>query len=172
MNKLWLIIRREYLIRVKKKSFIIATLLTPLAFGLLIFGSAFLTRSVAEGEKTILVKDESQVFEKRYEARGNLDFTFTQETLEEAKKTYNEAGFDFLVYIPPFSNPNATRHDIQYFSREKLGLTTIERVEGQISGTFKEFKIEQSGIAREVYEAFGVNIEMETACLTKKAQQQ
>ena len=31
MNKLWLIIKREYLTRVKKRSFILATLLTPLA---------------------------------------------------------------------------------------------------------------------------------------------
>ncbi len=34
MNKLWLIIKREYLTRVKKRSFILATLLTPLAFAL------------------------------------------------------------------------------------------------------------------------------------------
>lgn len=165
MNKLWLIIRREYLIRVKKKSFIIATLLTPLAFGLLIFGSSFLAHTMAEGEKTILVKDDSGIFEKNYEVEGNLQFIFSQDPLEELKESYREKGHDFLVYIPAFENTEATIHNIEYYSNEKLGLTTIERVESKIAGAFRTFKIEQSGIDKEVYEAFYVNIEMENGLL-------
>jgi ABC-2 type transport system permease protein len=165
MNKLWLIIRREYLIRVRKKSFIIATLLTPLAFGLLIFGSSFLARSMAEGEKTILVKDDSGVVEARYESDDNISFTFTNEPLEELKNTYKEMGHDFLVYIPPFTDKNATKHEIQYYSREKLGLATIDRVENKIGDAFKSYKIEQSGLAKEVYESFWVNIDMENGLL-------
>ena len=95
MNKLWLIIKREYLIRVRKKSFIIATLLTPLAFGALVFGSSFLTQSVAEGDKNILVKDDSGIFEEKYQEEGNLTFTFSHEDLENLKATYKQNGYDF-----------------------------------------------------------------------------
>ena len=165
MNKLWLIIRREYLIRVKKKSFIIATLLTPLAFGLLIIGSSFLGRSVAEGEKAILVKDDSGIFEQNFNEDGNLTFSFSSNDLENLKKNYREMGHDFLVYIPPFEDEASRKHDIQYFAKEKLGLTTIDRVENKISASFREFKIEKSGIDREVYEGFRVNIEMENGLI-------
>jgi len=165
MNKLWLIIRREYLIRVKKKSFIIATLVTPLAFGLLIFGSAFLTASMAEGEKTILVKDDSGIFEDRYVEDKKLMVNFSPEPLEELKSSYREMGHDFLVYIPPFEDKESTEHNIQYYAKEKLGLTTIERVENKIAHYFKDFKIEQSGIDKEVYNAFRVDIDMENGLL-------
>jgi len=40
MNKFWLIAKREYLVRVRRKAFIIATLLAPLGIGLIIIGSA------------------------------------------------------------------------------------------------------------------------------------
>jgi ABC-2 type transport system permease protein len=167
MNKLWLIIRREYLIRVKKKSFIIATLLTPLAFGLLIFGSSFLAHTIAEGEKTILVKDDSQIFEDRYDGEGKLQFTFTQVPLEQAINTYREQGHDFLVYIPAFTDSTSTEHNIQYYASEKLGLTTIERVEERIGRAFRDYKIGQSGLNMEIYEAFYVNIDMENGLLNE-----
>lgn len=62
MNKLWLIIKREYLVRVKKKSFIITTLLTPLGIGLLVVLSAYLTAKGGQASKKVLVKDYSGVF--------------------------------------------------------------------------------------------------------------
>ena len=37
MNKIWLIIKREYSVRVRKKSFIVMTIVTPILIGLLIF---------------------------------------------------------------------------------------------------------------------------------------
>jgi ABC-2 type transport system permease protein len=172
MNKLWLIIRREYLIRVKKKSFIIATFLTPLAFGLLVFGSGFLASSMAEGEKTILVKDDSGIVEERYEeSRDKIEFAFTDAPLEEVKENYKGQGYDFLVYIPPFEDKEATKHQIQYFSKEKLGLTTIERVENKIGSAFKMFKIEESGLDEEIYQAFYVNIDMENGLLDESSEE-
>ena len=168
MNKLWLIIKREYLIRVRKKTFIIATLLTPLAFGLLIFGSTFMTRSIAEGEKSILVKDESGIFEDNYKESGNLQFEFTSNTLEEARATYREKGHDFLVHVPEFADEDSNEHKVNYYSQEKLGLTTLERVERSIGVAFREFKIDKSGIDRSVYDGFWVDIDMENGAIVEE----
>ena len=45
MNKTWLIIKREYLSRVRKKTFILSTILTPLLFAALIAAVVFITVS-------------------------------------------------------------------------------------------------------------------------------
>ena len=169
MNKLWLIIKREYLIRVRKKTFILATLLTPLAFGLLIFGSSFLAHTMAEGEKNLLVKDDSGIFENGYADDSNITFDFSHEELTELKSTYKQNGYDFLVYIPAFTDSTAREHNIQFFSQEKLGLTTIERVEGIVAASFRSYKIAQSGIQKEVYEGFDVNINLENGALQDQA---
>ena len=69
MNKLWLIIKREYLVRVRKKSFLIITILAPLAFATITFGMGFLTTYMAKNStKKILVKDDSGIF-KKYHTR-------------------------------------------------------------------------------------------------------
>ena len=74
MHKLWLIIKREYLTRVKKKSFIIVTLLTPLGFALLMFFSGFM----ASG-KMILIGSVAQIKEdykeNKYRLVTNRDIT-------------------------------------------------------------------------------------------------
>ncbi|MEO1437603.1 MAG: hypothetical protein AAFV80_18840, partial [Bacteroidota bacterium] len=60
MNKLWLIIRREYLTRVTKKTFIIATLGTPVAILLFILVVGWIFNNNADNLK-LAVKDDSGV---------------------------------------------------------------------------------------------------------------
>ena len=57
MNKILLIIKREYSSRVKKKSFIIMTLLGPLLFAGLMAGAIFITQADTK-ENKILIVDE------------------------------------------------------------------------------------------------------------------
>ena len=61
MNKLWLIIKREYLVRVRKKTFILATLLTPLAI-ILFYALIFFIPQWTNETKRIVVKDDSGIF--------------------------------------------------------------------------------------------------------------
>ncbi len=158
MHKLWLIIKREYLIRVKKKSFIIITLLTPLAFGLFIVGSALLSASMADSEKSILVKDDSGIFEQNYQGEGNILFKFTHSELNDVKQTYSKEGYDMFLYIPAVSDTAFQKHNAQYFSQEKIGLTTLDRIEGIISAEFEDYKMEKAGIDKGMLEDFKVEV--------------
>ena len=63
MNNLWLIIRREYLTRVTRRSFILATLLTPLAIGLFFVVVSFIFQYDSDDSKRIAVIDEGNIFE-------------------------------------------------------------------------------------------------------------
>ncbi len=161
MYKLWLITKREFLVRVTKKTFIITTLLTPIGIGLLIFLSAFLAAKGAQSAKKILVKDDSSIFSgAEVESRTNV-YDFSRAPIDRLIEDYKTQGYDLLVHIPEFENTLATQHQLKYHSIEKLSIPTIESVERTIGAVFKEYKISQSNIDREVYESFKMDIELE-----------
>ena len=73
MHKILLIIKREYLTRVKQKSFIIMTILGPLLMGALFVVPIWM--ATQEDEKTdVLVVDESHLFDTSFPDKENLKF--------------------------------------------------------------------------------------------------
>src|SRR5882757_8085534 len=93
MNKVWLIIQREFLIRVRKKSFLIATILVPLIFPAIIGGLVYVMMKEVESAKpdTVMVLDESGQFNlDSSKNTKRFHFVQLQNQLEQAKKIYNE----------------------------------------------------------------------------------
>jgi len=168
MNKLWLIIKREYLVRVKRKSFIITTLLTPLGIGLLVVLSAYLTAKGGQASKKVLVKDDSGVFSEAKIESKLYTYDFSKDPLEKLKEDYKIQTYDLLVYIPPFEDLTKTKHSVEYYSQEKLSIATIESIETKIGSAFKEYKITQSGIDRNIYDSFRMDIDLENGAAGKE----
>ncbi|MGA0285031.1 MAG: ABC transporter permease [Saprospiraceae bacterium] len=168
MNKLWLIIKREYLVRVKKKSFIITTLLTPLGIGLLVVLSAYLTAKGGQASKKVLVRDDSGVFSEAKIESKLYTYDFSKDPLEKLKEDYKIQTYDLLVYIPPFEDLTKTKHSVEYYSQEKLSIATIESIETKIGSAFKEYKITQSGIDRNIYDSFRMDIDLENGAAGKE----
>src|SRR5204863_3178625 len=75
MNKTWLIIKREYLSRVRKKTFILTTFLTPLLFIGLIAAIVFITIKGTKPEK-IAVGESNGLLEQFLSDDGNIKFVF------------------------------------------------------------------------------------------------
>lgn len=161
MNKILLILKREYLERVTKKSFILVTLLAPLFIGLLIFASAYFSIQGGKAEKKIIVVDESSIFQNSETLNSDLVFNFTDKNYKDLIGTYNDDGFDILLHIPKFSNLKSTTHNISYYTQEKLGIMTIERIERKIGKAFKNHKIKSSGIDGDLYNSFKTSISLE-----------
>ena len=74
MNKTGLIIKREYLIRVRKKSFIIMTILGPILFGAIVIAPAWLATLEDTETKKIAVIDSSQIFTQRLPETEHIQF--------------------------------------------------------------------------------------------------
>ncbi len=165
MNKLWLIIQREYMVRVRKKMFIIATLLTPIGIGLIAVLSGYLVAKSTEINKTIIVKDESGIFKSSNPESKTLTFEFNDAPLEDIKSTYHDDGFDILLHIPPFTDLSQKTHDVNYYSQEKLSIATIESLERRVASAFKEHKIDMSDIDKSIYESFETDIDLENGAL-------
>src|SRR3954466_14272034 len=75
MNKTWLIIKREYLSRVRKKTFILSTILTPLVFVIIIAAVIFITVNNKRNEKVAVI-DPNGVFTSNLENSKLVSYEF------------------------------------------------------------------------------------------------
>jgi ABC-2 type transport system permease protein len=167
MNKTWLIVKREYLSRVMKKSFLLVTLLTPIGFALVTFFASYLATSAGSSQKKAIVADQSGVVSKKSFGNGEIAFTLSTDSLENLKRTYSENGYDILVVIPPYTNLDSTEHQIKYYSQEKLSISTISNVEDEISNHFEDYKISKSQIDKATLDKLKINVKLENAMLSE-----
>lgn len=108
MKKIWLIIQREYLTRVRKKSFIIMTFLGPLLMAS-VWIVPLLLASRSEGVKTIQVLDETGLFYEEFKETSDTRFIYITDDLQTAKENLAETDDFAILYIPlsSFSTPIA-----------------------------------------------------------------
>jgi ABC-2 type transport system permease protein len=102
MNKSLLILRREYLTRVKKKSFIILTLLIPLMMAALTILPAYLATMDDKEERTIAVYDPTGLILNKLDNNGYTKFHYIPEQeYNELSKNFKSNKFYALLFIPP-----------------------------------------------------------------------
>jgi len=145
MNKLFLIIKREYLSKVRKKSFIIMTLLTPL-FMIGVFVVPILLASSSEDKTTIAIIDNNKFDEFRLTSNLNLEYTYLNElNLEQHKTTLIET-YDFLLHIPEIDSIQQIESSIEVYSINQMSLSIKQNIENQIDKKLTHIYLLQSGI--------------------------
>lgn len=155
MRKTLLIISREYITRVRKKSFLILTLLGPLFFGFLFIIMPILMMQTGKGSQKILVKDESGFIMALPDSSGiYFSFKHKEKTIEELKLTFAtlDEGYDALVYIPNIK-PDAPFGIILY-STEQVSITTRSYIENILADKFLDINITNKGLTRNELEKF------------------
>ncbi|WP_158795273.1 ABC transporter permease [Pedobacter sp. L105] len=148
MRKILLIIQREYLSRVKKKSFILMTLLTPLIiagfYGLIIY---FSIQGAKGTFNKIAVVSNNKTLTEKLTSGNNTSYVYVNETLETLKPSIRKSGFDYILYLPEFSLDKPA--GIQLLGAKQAGLTLNNRVEEDIENIIRTQKLKESGIAQE-----------------------
>jgi len=86
MNKILLIIQREYLSRVKKRSFIVMTIIGPILMAAMIILPAFLADWSEATEKRVAVLDETGWFLEKFKDQDNITFYYVFDDLETEKR--------------------------------------------------------------------------------------
>lgn len=163
MSKLGLIVKREYWTRVKKPSFLLATFLTPLAFGLIIFLSAYFTSQMGNKSQKVLVVDENNILTNYPLDSKVMTFDYKQVPIDSAKKNYIADGYDLVVHLSPIADIKSSKVDASYYSKKKLGFASIENIEDYIAKSIKEYKLDQSSIDKVVYSQLKTNVALENA---------
>jgi len=100
MSKISLIIQREYFSRVKKRSFIIMTILGPLLMAGIFMVPILMAMYDEKEVVTIKVIDESGLFASRFKDTPTLKFQIDTLPLEVAKQLFDPESDDGILYLP------------------------------------------------------------------------
>jgi len=160
MDKLKLIIKREYLAKVRNKTFIIMTFLSPILMIGMISLVAFLTKSSMEKKTTVAYVDQSGLFfEKDFNDKKNIHFeNLTDATLEKAKTIVSISSHEGLLFIPQKDSINQIASNIQFFSTESPSMVTIGSLESILEKKLQKEKMIQLNIDLEKLEKSKVNV--------------
>lgn len=159
MNHLSLIIKREYLNKVKNKSFIIMTFLSPLLMVGLFALIAYLTQLNNDKVRTISVLDDSNLFATQFKDTENTKYDIlTNISLDDAKKIVQESENYGLLYIPETDSIDALADKIKFYSEDSPSLIVIEKIENLIEEKAENIKIKNSGIDPELIDKLKVKI--------------
>ena len=145
-NKLFLIIKREFLIRVKKKSFIIMTILTPLLLASMIFISVAISTVSSGGVQNIMVVDRSGIAEQYFVSNDKFLFMFDERAdIDELKKSFSVNNHSAVVEISPLdANLNAT---VTVFSPKQLNLDASSKIRQSVRQALENNKLAKYDIA-------------------------
>ncbi|HEX5652573.1 MAG TPA: ABC transporter permease, partial [Chitinophagaceae bacterium] len=150
MNKILLILQREYLTRVRKKTFIISTILFPLLYLGLIFGMTYIGEK-SRADLNVAVIDSSGYFDKGMFERANLSDSSARLTLVNMSEAaisqeYKSAGYDGFIVIPAQVNWEKGFDNLFFRSDKKFGQSSVAMVQNKLNSIWTDIKNEKLGI--------------------------
>ncbi len=168
MNKVGLIISREYLTRVKKKSFLLTTLLVPVV--IVVFYAAIIAIVIkgSDEKKSIAVIDEANLFNEKVDNAGNnLTFSFIKNDSESSfVKKYKNQGYEAFLYIPPF-NIDTPRNMVLH-SQSSVSLSTNSDIEDVVNKAIRDKRLIAEGISPEKYQKINSDVSIGNTIDTKE----
>lgn len=137
-NKISLVLKREYIQRVRRKSFIISTILMPLLMlGLMMTPALVMTLTGPENKK-IAVIDNSHIIAPALQTDGEMQFITVDEPIDQIKD--NEEYEAILVIGKDIiSDPN----DVTFYTRGSASIKTESFISGQLSAIIEQHRLSQ-----------------------------
>jgi ABC-2 type transport system permease protein len=146
MNKISIIIKREYLTRVRKKSFIVMTLLTPLLIAMIFVVPALvMSNKDKDFKKIAVIEDGSDLFRGVIPDTKDVDFEYLTNTkLNDLKYNFSALGYYGILYISPevITTPNA----IQLISEKQPPMDLLNHISGALEKEIERQKLEAYNI--------------------------
>lgn len=164
MHKILLILQREYLSRVKKKSFIIMTFLGPLLMVGIGFASFYVGMYGSDEVYKIMVVDQHpDIFITQLPQTDQMLFENTSLTLDSAKRKFNPDEYYGILYIPAdiVKNPGG----ISLFTEKQASLTVTSGIEELFEKRIEEDKLKAAGIDQELLASTNTRVDLKTLTL-------
>jgi len=166
--KIGIIIQREYLTRVKKRSFIIITFLAPLFFAALMFLPVILMESSEkfDEKRTIAVCDESKMFYGKLENTEVNTFLYIDNDIDEAKELVKNGDYDGVLYIPATTLSVPTNAEI--YSMKQLPMSLTSHIRSSMKQVVEHQKLLASGIDPAIVKASATSITVQQIKMSEK----
>ncbi len=160
MSKIGLIIGREYFTRVKKKSFLLSTILVPLV--MVAFYAVIIMIAVKGGtdKQAVAIIDEASLFSDSLpNAKKNIDFTIIKNQNEaDFTKKYADEGYKAFVFIPKIdiNDPKG----IILHSKSTTSLTTSSAISDLINNAIENKRLVAQGIDVKMYKSIAADAQI------------
>lgn len=146
LSNIGLIIGREYSTRVKKKSFILLTILTPILMAALMVIPVLITLYSGEDKQVISIVDNTGLLEDYFESTDKTEYRFlpaetTRESLRQTFDTYNSST---VIYVSPLDS--AGNASVTSYSKEPLGMDAKMAIETKVAGALRDRKLKELDI--------------------------
>lgn len=163
MGKIGLIIKREYLTRVSKKSFLIMTFLGPILMAGIFMGAIFLGLSENNNHEVLVVdKTPGGIFKGKFENLEGLKFHYSTENIDNKK--FEESPYTLMLYL----NDNTVEMDAgELFYKESPGFSTQGKIQHQVEGVMEDYKLGLNKISRAEYDNINTEFNLVTKDINK-----
>ena len=169
MNKILLIIQREYLTRVRKKSFIVMTLVGPLLMAAMILLPVYLSEVASGKMSKVAVLDETGWFFEKFKEQDKIEFYYVQGDLATEKSKALVQG-DLLLYVPlPELNIPV---NAELFASSQPGLNVRAYIKSVMKNIVETKRLMAKGIDPEVIKETKTKINLVTIKVDETGEEQ
>lgn len=169
MNKIWLVIQREFLNRVQKKSFLIATIVIPLIFPAIIGLLAYISAQSEKGAKKEIIHyvDESGSF---VTDSSKYDFRKFNGSLEDAKKAFNNSDDYGLLYVPSYDLYKP--ENITLYTKINPSLEDVGKLKRIFEDQINEVKMQRLHIGQKLLDSLKTSVSINTVNISKAGKEE
>ncbi len=165
MNKVRIIILREYLTRVKKRSFLIMTILGPILLAATFIIPVYLAK-ISDEPRKIGIIDETGFFFEAFEEANTKSIMFEPvwDDIQTARERFDELDYNALLYIPQgaISSPSS----IRLMAKKQVSVNIVSFVESVLRKEIESHKLAVSGIDKTVLQSIETPIKINTILFT------
>jgi ABC-2 type transport system permease protein len=164
MNKINIIIKREYMTRVRKKSFIIMTILAPILMAaLIIVPTLVMVNQDQDFKKIAVVEDNTDLFKGAIKNTENMEFVYLDNVkVDDLKNSFEQAGYYGVLYISPelITTPNA----IELISKKQPPIALLQHIENSLEKEIEKQKLMTYNIENldEIMKNVDTNVSVQT----------
>lgn len=163
MDKLLLIIKREFLAKVKNKSFIIITILSPVIMVALLAFIIFIQSSSRNEFKTVSYIDSGNIFEEVFKDSEHIKYINLKELeLEKAKLFTKESDYYCLVHVPDINNIEELEKKISIYAENTVGMSFLTSLESKFAKVITNKKLTKLNIDLEKIKKSDTNVNIKT----------
>ncbi|MBT8289243.1 MAG: ABC transporter permease, partial [Muriicola sp.] len=163
MNKLGLIIKREYLAKVRNKSFVIMTFLSPILMVGMVVLIAYLTKINDSETRVIGILNESSFYSGDFASTEALSFVvFRDLNLSEAKDSVINQNFYGLLYLPEGNTAEEVAQQAYFYSKEAPNSGITARLDGIFRDRLRQQRLTELGVTAEEFASIDSEFQLKT----------
>ena len=164
MNKLPIIIRREYLAKVRNKSFVIMTFLSPILMVGMVVLIAYLTKINDNQKRIIGVFNESDYFSNDFNTTESTSYVYFKDvSLQQAKDSTAQMGFYGLLHIPDETELEKVAEHAYFYTKEAPSTSVLDKLEDVFQDRLRERRLQDMGVSTKEFALMDRKFEINTA---------